>query len=121
MQEILAYNSLFRGIIDDKNLEIEPVFKFKLLGYIRKFAPEIADFEEFKNDCIRRFGKEEDGKIFIDPDDAEAIEKMNASLSPVLKQKSDVLFKKFQIKELFDCGLPAEYLLHFYDLTEGVE
>ena len=50
---ILEINNVLKSIIDNTELKIDALFKFKLLGIMKSFEIPIANFEVIRNDKIR--------------------------------------------------------------------
>ena len=120
---ILEINNILKSIIDNTELKIDALFKFKLLGIMKCFEIPIANFEVIRNDKIREYGKEledENGNksIGIDADDKEAIAKFSEDINKVIESEVDVNINKLKSVDVFDKGLPADYLVRLYPIIE---
>ena len=120
---IWEINNVLKQIIDNSELRIDALFKFKLLGIMKSFEIPIANFEVIRNDKIREYGKEledENGNksIGIDADDKEAITKFSEDISKVIESEVDVNINKLKSIDVFDKGLPADYLVKLYPIIE---
>ena len=120
---ILEINNVLKSIIDNTELKIDALFKFKLLGIMKSFEIPIENFEVIRNDKIKEYGKEledENGNksIGIDTDDKEAIAKFSEDINKVIESEIDVNINKLKSVDVFDKGLPAEYLVRLYSIIE---
>ena len=120
---ILEINNILKSIIDNTELKIDALFKFKLLGIMKSFEIPIANFDVIRNDKIREYGKEledENGNksIGIDADDKEAITKFSEDINKVIESEVDVNINKLKSIDVFDKGLPADYLVKLYPIIE---
>ena len=120
---VLEINNVLKSIIDNSELRIDALFKFKLLGIMKSFEIPIANFEVIRNDKIREYGKEledENGNksIGIDADDKEAITKFSEDINKVIESEVDVNINKLKSIDVFDKGLPADYLVKLYPIIE---
>ena len=50
-------NEILRRIIDNKDLNINCISKFKLLGIMKALEPVVANFEFVNNEKIIEYGK----------------------------------------------------------------
>ena len=120
---ILEINNVLKSIIDNTELKIDALFKFKLLGIMKSFEIPIANFEVIRNDKIKEYGKEledENGNksIGIDTDDKDVIAKFSEDINKVIESEIDVNINKLKSVDVFDKGLPAEYLVRLYPIIE---
>ena len=120
---VLEINNVLKQIIDDSELKIDALFKFRLLGIMKNLEVPIANFEVIRNDKIREYGKEtedENGNksIGIDADDKEAITKFSEDINKVIESEVDVNINKLKSVDVFDKGLPADYLVKLYPIIE---
>ena len=120
---ILEINNVLKQIIDNTELKIDALFKFKLLGIMKSFEIPIANFEVIRNDKIKEYGKEledENGNksIGIDTNDKETVDKFSKDINKVIESEVDVNINKLKSVDVFDKGLPAEYLVRLYPIIE---
>ena len=120
---VLEINNVLKQIIDNSELKIDALFKFKLLGIMKSFEIPIANFEVIRNDKIKEYGKEledENGNksIGIDADDKEAIAKFSEDINNVIDSEVEVNIEKLKAINVFDKGLPTEYLVKLYPIIE---
>ena len=120
---VLEINNVLKSIIDNTELKIDALFKFKLLGIMKSFENPIANFEVIRNEKIKEYGKEledENGNksIGIDADDKEAITKFSEDINKVIESEVDVNINKLKSIDVFDKGLPADYLVKLYPIIE---
>ena len=121
---ILEINNVLKSIIDNTELKIDALFKFKLLGIMKSFEIPIANFEVIRNDKIKEYGKEledENGNtsIGIDANDKDAITKFSKDINKVIDSEVEVNIEKLKAIDVFDKGLPTEYLVKLYPIIEG--
>lgn len=120
---ILEINNVLKSIIDNTELKIDALFKFKLLGIMKSFEIPIANFEVIRNDKIKEYGKEledENGNksIGIDTNDKETVDKFSKDINKVIESEVDVNINKLKPVDVFDKGLPADYLVILYPIIE---
>ena len=120
---ILEINNVLKSIIDNTELKIDALFKFKLLGIMKSFETPIANFEVIRNDKIKEYGKEledENGNksIGIDANDKDAIAKFSEDINKVIDSEINVNIEKLKAIDVFDKGLPTEYLVKLYPIIE---
>lgn len=120
LSNIILLNDALKSIIDtDKNLKIDALFKFKLLGIMKNIENHIVNFDIIRNEKIREYGKEdENGNISIAQDDKKTFKKFTDDLNAVLNSDVDVCIEKLKIKDVFNAGIPAEYLVKLYQIME---
>ena len=123
LRNILEINNVLKSIIDNTELNIDALFKFKLLGIMKSFEIPIANFEVIRNDKIKEYGKEledENGNksIGIDANDKDAIAKFSKDINKVIESEVDVNINKLKPVDVFDKGLPADYLVILYPIIE---
>ena len=120
---ILEINNVLKSIIDNTELKIDALFKFKLLGIMKSFETPIANFEVIRNDKIKEYGKEledENGNksIGIGTDDKDAIAKFSEDINKVIESEVEVNIEKLKAINVFNKGLPTEYLVKLYPIIE---
>ena len=120
---ILEINNVLKSIIDNTELKIDALFKFKLLGIMKSFETPIANFEVIRNEKIKEYGKEledENGNksIGIDANDKDTIVKFSEDINKVIESEVDVNIEKLKAIDVFDKGLPTEYLVKLYPIIE---
>ena len=118
LSEVINMNQTLKFIIDNEK-NIEPLFKFKLLGIMKSFENHIANFEVVKNEKIMEYGKEtDDGNVGISQDDKDAIEKFNEDMLPIINSDVEINISKLKANEAFNMGLNADYLMGLYPIIE---
>ena len=119
LSEVLNINNLLKTIIDNNNVKIDPLFKFKLLGIMKSIESDVMNFETIRNEKIREYGKpDEEGNIRILTEDEESMKKFTDDMNSVVNSDVDVNFSKLKPVDVFDKGLPAEYLVGLYSIIE---
>ena len=114
---------LLKQIIDNTELKIDALFKFRLLGIMKNLEVPIANFNVIRDEKINEYGKEtedENGNksIGISVDDKEAIAKFSEDINKVIDSEVDVNIEKLKAIDVFDKGLPTEYLVKLYPIIE---
>ena len=116
---VLDLNAMLKSIIDNTELKIDSLFKFKLLGILKNIEIPVNNFETIRNEKIREYGKENDeGNIGISADDTESMEKFTKDMNEVINSDVEVNIQKLKAVDVFDKGLPAEYLVGLYPIIE---
>lgn len=120
---VLEINNVLKSIIDNTELKIDALFKFKLLGIMKNIEVPIANFEVIRNEKIKEYGKEledENGNksIGIDANDKDAIVKFSEDINKVIESEVDVNINKLKSIDVFDKGLSADYLVRLYPIIE---
>ena len=116
---VLDLNAMLKSIIDNTELKIDSLLKFKLLGILKNIEIPVNNFEAVRNEKIREYGKENDeGNIGISADDTESMEKFTKDMNEVINSDVEVNIKKLKPIDVFDKGLPAEYLVGLYSIIE---
>ena len=70
LKDILQINNILKAIIENSEIKIDPLFKFKLLGILKNIEIPIMNFETIRNEKIREYGKEnEKSKRWNEEDD----------------------------------------------------
>ena len=124
LKEILNLNQVIKLIIDNKELKIDSLLKFRLLGILKDIEPSVSNFEIIRNENIREFGQpvnDENGNIIsyeIPQDNEVSINKFKASLEKLLDNDVQITIHKLKASDVFDKGLPAEYLVGLYSIIE---
>ena len=119
LSTILELNNMLKAIIDNTELKIDSLLKFKLLGILKNIEIPVNNFEAVRNEKIREYGKENDeGNIGISADDTESMEKFTNDLNEVINSEIEVNIQKLKATDVFDKGLPAEYLVGLYSIIE---
>ena len=120
---VLEINNVLKQIIDNTELKIDALFKFKLLGIMKSFEVPIANFNVIRDEKIKEYGKEtedENGNksIGISVDDKDAIAKFSKDINKVIDSEVDVNINKLKSIDVFDKGLSADYLVRLYPIIE---
>ena len=119
LKDILQINNILKAIIENSEIKIDPLFKFKLLGILKNIEIPIMNFETIRNEKIREYGKEnEAGNIGISNDDTESIKKFSEEMDNVINSDVEVNIQKLKATDVFDKGLPTEYLVGLYSIIE---
>ena len=120
---VLEINNVLKQIIDNSELKIDALFKFRLLGIMKNLEVPITNFNVIRDEKIKEYGKEledENGNksIGIDANDKDAIAKFSEDINKVIDSEIDVNIEKLKAIDVFDKGLPTEYLVKLYPIIE---
>ena len=120
---VLEINNVLKQIIDNSELKIDALFKFRLLGIMKNLEVPIANFNVIRDEKIKEYGKEledENGNksIGIDANDKDTIVKFSEDINKVIESEVDVNIEKLKAIDVFDKGLPTEYLVKLYPIIE---
>ena len=120
---VLEINNVLKQTIDNTELKIDALFKFRLLGIMKNLEVPIANFNVIRDEKIKEYGKEledENGNksIGIDANDKDAIAKFSEDINKVIDSEVDVNIEKLKAIDVFDKGLPTEYLVKLYPIIE---
>ena len=120
---VLEINNILKQIIDNSELKIDALFKFRLLGIMKNLEVPIANFNVIRDEKIKEYGKEledENGNksIGISVDDKDAIAKFSKDINKVIDSEVEVNIEKLKAIDIFDKGLPTEYLVKLYPIIE---
>ena len=120
---VLEINNVLKSIIDNTELKIDALFKFRLLGIMKNLEVPIANFNVIRDEKIKEYGKEledENGNksIGIDANDKDAIAKFSEDINKVIDSEVEVNIEKLKAIDVFDKGLPTEYLVRLYPIIE---
>ena len=120
---VLEINNVLKQIIDNSELKIDALFKFRLLGIMKNLEVPITNFNVIRDEKIKEYGKEledENGNksIGIDANDKDAIAKFSEDINKVIESEVEVNIEKLKAINVFDKGLPTEYLVKLYPIIE---
>ena len=120
---VLEINNVLKSIIDNTELKIDALFKFRLLGIMKNLEVPIANFNVIRDEKIKEYGKEledENGNksIGIDANDKDAIAKFSEDINKVIDSEVDINIEKLKAIDVFDKGLSTEYLVKLYPIIE---
>lgn len=119
LSEVLNINQSLKLIIDDTQTKIDPLFKFKLLGIMKAIEVHVANFDTIRNEKVNEYGeKTEDGHVQISKDDTESMRKFNDALLKVIESEVVINIAKLKVKDVFDKGVRADYLIGLYPIIE---
>lgn len=121
LKELMILNQLLKNMIDqDTDRKIQTLFKFKILGILKNMETPIANFEIIRNEKIKEYGTEgENGTISIPEDNEEIMKQFTEDLNVLMESEVEVPMEKLKVDEVFNAGVPADYLLGLYGIIEG--
>lgn len=116
LYKVINANEILKRIIDNKDLNINCISKFKLLGIMKELEPVVANFEFVKNEKIKEYGKEdENGQVSINPEEEpEMFKKYQEEIQELLS--TAVKVDTIKAADVIDKDIPADALVAIYDL-----
>ena len=121
LSDILNINNVLKKIIEYKETNIDPLLKFKLLGVMKNIEIPVSNYEKVRGEKIMEYGEEnpeEKGMYSIAENDIEARKKFEKDMNSLINTDVDVFFAKLKPEDVFDKGLPAEFLVALYPIIE---
>lgn len=119
LSEILSLNQSLKSIIDDVNLQVDSLFKFKLLGIMKVIEPHISNLEIVRNELINKYGeKTDDGHVQISKENIEVFDKFSSEIKKIIESIVSVNFEPLSTDDVFNKGVPAEYLVGLYPVIK---
>lgn len=113
-----------KGIIENKDSDITSLSKFKLLNIIRSFSGIYTDYDQTRQDLVKKYGEpvldnegNKTGNIEIKKD-SENMDKFVEEMNVLRNQNIDVEFTSMTVDELFNLGLSAELYTIFMPIVE---
>lgn len=117
LNDVIEIDNTIKSIIDNKEVTINVLLKFRLLGILKSIEQHITNFEIIKNEKIVEYGKKnKDGMYKIDKNDVNAIEKFSKDISQILNSEVAFNIEPFKPDEILDSELKAEYLMRLYPI-----
>lgn len=113
-----------KGIIENKDSDITSLSKFKLLGIIRSFSGIYTDYEQTRQDLVKKYGEpvlDKEGNKTENIEikkDSENMDKFVEEMNVLRNQNIDVEFTSMTVDELFSLGLSAELYAIFVPIVE---
>ena len=125
LNDVLVLNDVVKSLIDNKTLSINMVLKFRLLGIAKSLEQHVSNYNIIRESKIMEYGTEavdaEGNKLGvyeIKTENTDAVEKFKRDLGEFLLTEVDVNIQKLKVQEVFDAGVPADYLVHLYGIIE---
>ncbi len=119
VNEVIGLNNTLKSIIDNGNIEINIVLKYRFLGIMQSIKSHITNFEIIKNEKIVEYGEEtEKGTYQISNDKPEVIENFKRDIEQVLNSEVTININMLKPDEVFDQGLTSDYLIDLYPIIE---
>lgn len=117
LSEVLHINDEIRSIIDNNNIKIDVLLKFRLLGIMKAFESHVVSFNVIKNEKIMEYGTETDDGIFkIEKDDPVSLEKFKSDINQLLDSIVSINLEMLRPAEIFDKGLNSDHLINLYPI-----
>lgn len=120
LNDALVLNDIVKALIDNKDLKISSIFKFRLLGIAKNLEVPVANYHTIRDEKIVTYGtvNEETNVPEIKPENKEAVEKFQKDMTEFLNSEIDIEIQKLKVNEVFDAGVPSDYLVHLYHIIE---
>lgn len=117
LNEAIHMHSTIKSIMDDSEIKLNVLLKFRLLGVMRAIEPHILNFEMIKNEKILEYGREnKDGTYQIQKNDTKSIEKFTEDMKQVLDSEVSISVEPFTPDEVIDKGLKSDCLIDLYPI-----
>lgn len=118
--EVLTINENIKNVIENKDLKLDALFKFRLLGIMKQFEGFVSNFNVVRNEKVVEYGtkSDEDNQYKIDVKDKETMEKFVKDLSDVTNCEVSVNIEMLKAKDIFDIGLPSNVLMALYPIIK---
>ena len=118
--DVLTINENIKSVIENKDLKLDALFKFRLLGIMKQFESFVNNFNVVRNEKVVEYGtkSDEDNKYKIDVKDKETMEKFVKDLSDVTNCEVSVNIEMLKAKDIFDIGLPSNVLMALYPIIK---
>lgn len=124
LYELTNIYEITKGIIENNDSNITSLSKFKLLGIIRNFSGIYMDYDQTRQDLVKKYGEpvlddegNKTGNIEIKKD-SENMDKFVEEMNILRNQNIDVEFTSMTVDELFSLGLSAELYTIFMPIVE---
>ena len=119
LSEIITINNALKTIIDDDNMKIDALLKFRFLGIMSSVETYIENFNVIRRDKICEYGEnDENGNFFISQKNETAIKKYTNDINEIIASEVEVKIEKIKANDLFNIGIPAEILVKLYGIME---
>lgn len=120
LKDIITLYHTLKTIIDsDRELKIDALFKFKLLGIMKSIETPVANFDFIRNEKIQEYGtQDEQGRFSISPDNQEAVRKFTEDMEKVTSSEIDISIEKLKAKEVFASGISTDLIMGLYNIME---
>ena len=125
LNDALVLNDIVKALIDNTELKISHIFKFKLLGIVKSLEVPVASYQRIREEKIREYGStsvDEEGNptggVEIKADDTESIEKFTKDMNEFIQTEIEVDIQKLKVQEVFDAGVPSDYLVRLFNIIE---
>ena len=113
--DALNINIAIKAILENSQIN-DTSLKFKLLMTANSLQPAIVNYDMLRNQKIAELGKQSedengDKNVYIPSDDKEAIKKFNTAMESLLNTEVTIACDKLKASDVFDKGIPADYLI----------
>lgn len=125
LNDVLVLNDIVKALIDNTELKISPIFKFKLLGIVKNLEVPVGNYQMIREEKIREYGTEvvdeegnPTGDVEIKADDVESMAKFAKDMDAFIQTDVEVDIQKLKVQEVFDAGVPSDYLVRLFNIIE---
>ena len=119
LYEVDKLNHIIKLLFDDKDVNLGAKLKFRLLTIMKQLAPHIESLVTIRNEKIQEYGTVDDnGQYILDPKDTEKFVKFQEDIDALINEDVDINIQKIKASDLFECNVPADYLVGLYDIIE---
>lgn len=121
LSEVLNINQALKSIIDDSQIKLSSLMKFKMLGILREINPTVSNFDIIYNEKIVEYGeKQKNGDYKISGDNKQAVSNFNRDIKEVVDSDVTIFIEKLKADKIFESGIKANHLIKLYPIIVSV-
>ena len=119
LNEIINLYNAIKQLIDNTEIKISTVCKFRLLTNLKSLEIPMSIFEAVRNEKIQEYGTEkEDGTCTLSKDDKETYVKFVSEINTLLSQEHNVQLTKIKAEDIIIEGINSDLLMALYPIIE---
>lgn len=119
VKDIDKINFVIKKLLDENKYALGTKLKFQLLTIMKQLEPIVTNITTVRDEKIREYGTEdENGVMAIKQSDTEAVAKFQKDINELYETDVDLTVQKLKAEDVFQYGIPAEYLVALYNIIE---
>lgn len=119
LNDIINLYNAIKQVIDNTEIKISTICKFRLLTNLKALETPISTFEILRNEKIKEYGTEkDDGSYGIAKENKEAFDKFSQELTILLSQDFSVQLTKIKAEDIIIEGINSDLLMALYPIIE---
>lgn len=119
LNDIINLYNAIKQVIDNTEIRISTICKFRLLTNLKALETPISTFEILRNEKIKEYGTEkDDGSYGIAKENKEAFDKFSQELTILLSQDFSVQLTKIKAEDIIIEGINSNLLMMLYPIIE---